>query len=58
MKVTIDQIEANPAPLPSQAEVDEVELLRAELDGREIAYDKRWGVAKLRAALNGSSEAA
>lgn len=58
LKARIDQIEANPAPLPSQAEVDEVELLRAELDGREIAYDKRWGASKLRAALNGSSEAA
>jgi hypothetical protein len=30
---------------------DEAETLRAKLDASGIAYDKRWGVEKLRAAL-------
>lgn len=28
-----------------------VESLRAELDAKGIAYDKRWGLARLQAAL-------
>lgn len=54
----IDQITANPAPLPNQDDVDEVEALRAELDAREIVYDRRWGAKRLREALNGEEPAA
>lgn len=36
---------------PSDESAETVETLRAELDAAGIEYDKRWGVAKLKAAL-------
>ncbi|MEI5680499.1 MULTISPECIES: hypothetical protein [unclassified Mesorhizobium] len=40
-----------PAPQPADVPDDEVAALRAELDAKDIEYDKRWAAPKLRAAL-------
>lgn len=36
-----------------QAEIDDVETIRAELDKKGIEYDKRWGVARLKGLIDG-----
>lgn len=38
----------NPQPEPVEETVD---TLRAKLDAAGVAYDKRWGIDKLKAAL-------
>ena len=40
-------------PQEEPAKADDKDSLRAELDARGIEYDKRWGVERLRAALEG-----
>lgn len=51
MKVTAETI----SNVKSFEEVKEetMESLRESLDAKGIAYDKRWGIAKLKEALNG-----
>lgn len=45
------------APEPKGSpEQDERALLKAQLDEAGILYDKRWGVERLRAALEGVTE--
>jgi len=44
----LDQVQA---AIP--VEDDEADALRAELDAREVVYDKRWGAKRLREALEG-----
>lgn len=38
-------------PEKDEEPADELEALRAELDAKGIAYDKRWGAKKLKTLL-------
>lgn len=48
--------EGAPAPQDTPAE-NERNQLKAELEAKGINYDKRWGVERLRAALDGGEAA-
>lgn len=46
------------APEPKGSpEQDERTRIKAELDAKGIPYDKRWGLERLQAVLDGTSEA-
>jgi len=62
----INKLRGNPyfTEVPEQApepkgspEQDERAAIKAQLDEMGIPYDKRWGVERLRAALEGTQEA-
>lgn len=44
-------VREHPLPKAEEQVVQTVESLRAKLDAAGIAYDKRWGIDKLKAAL-------